>query len=65
MIKIDSDVGEDRRIVVKWTVDWQDDDEIAEVQRAGGYDGRLQSRASTAPAAPARQEHLRRALRRP
>lgn len=42
-----------------------DDDEVAEVQRAGGHDGRIQSRASTAAAPPARQEYLRGAVRGP
>lgn len=45
--------------------DHQDDDEVAEVQRAGRDDGGLQPSAPAAAPAAAGQEHLRRALRRP
>lgn len=63
---ISSDVVfEDQNIVVQWTVYRYNDDAIAEIQRAGGYDGGFQSGTSSAPAAPASQEHLRGTLRRP
>lgn len=42
-----------------------DDDEVAEVQRAGGHDGGFQPHASAAAAPPALAEYLRRTLRRP